>query len=74
MKSAFIAISILKQSSMLEKTTYNFFHFFYHKKSWENICLLLTSITEKRDYQKNELIEMIIADKPKTIKCSDKDE
>ena len=29
---------------------------------------------EKRDYQKIELIQMIIRDKPKTIKRFDKDE
>ena len=34
-----------------------------------------TSITKKKKrLTKNELIEMIVADKPKTIKRSDKDE
>ena len=67
MTSSFIAISILKQSSTLEKQLTNFL--FYLSQEALRKCLCNADIYKgKKRLSKNELIEMIITDKPKTVK------
>ena len=69
MTSAFIAISILKQISMSEKQLTNFL-FYLSQEALTNADIY----SRKKRLSKNELIEMIITDKPKSIKRFDKDE
>ena len=69
MTSAFIAISILKQISMSEKQLTNFL-FYLSQEALSNADIY----SRKERLSKNELIEMIITDKPKSIKRFDKDE
>ena len=69
MTSAFIAISILKQISMSEKQLTNFL-FYLSQEALSNADIY----SRKKRLSKNELIEMIITDKPKSIKRFDKDE
>ena len=69
MTSAFIAISILKQISMSEKQLTNFL-FYLSQEALSNADMY----SRKKRLSKNELIEMIITDKPKSIKRFDKDE
>ena len=70
MTSAFIAITILKQSSMPEKQLSNFL--FYLSQEALREYLFNADIYKGRNrMSKNELIEMTIAGKPKTIKYFD---
>ena len=73
MTSAFIAITILKQSSMPEKQLSNFL--FYLSQEALREYLFNADIYKGRNrMSKNELIEMTIAGKPKTIKYFDRED
>ena len=72
MTSAFIAITILKQSSMPEKQLSNFL--FYLSQEALREYLFNADIYKGRNrISKNELIEMTIVGKPKTIKYFDRE-
>ena len=70
MTSAFIAISILKQSSMSEKQLTNFL-FYLSQEALKEYAEIYKG---KKRLTKNELIEMIITEKPTTIPHFNKDE
>ena len=73
MTSAFIAITILKQSSMPEKQLSNFL--FYLSQDALREYLFNADIYKGRNrMSKNELIEMTIVGKPKTIKYFDRED
>ena len=73
MTSAFIAITILKQSSMPEKQLSNFL--FYLSQEALREYLFNTDIYKGRNrMSKNDLIEMTIVGKPKTIKYFDRED
>ena len=73
MTSAFIAITILKQSSMPEKQLSNFL--FYLSQEALREYLFNADIYKGRNrMSKNELIEMTIVGKPKTIKYFDRED
>ena len=73
MTSAFIAITILKQSSMPEKQLSNFL--FHLSQQALREYLFNADIHKGREkMSKNELVEMIITGKPKTIKYFDRED
>ena len=73
MTSAFIAITILKQSSMPEKQLSNFL--FYLSQEALREYLFNADIYKGRNrMSKNEWIEMTIVGKPKTIKYFDRED
>ena len=73
MTSAFIAITILKQSSVPEKQLSNFL--FYLSQEALREYLFNADIYKGRNrMSKNELIEMTIVGKPKTIKYFDRED
>ena len=73
MTSAFIAITILKQSSMPEKQLSNFL--FYLSQEALREYLFNADIYKGRNrMSKNELVEMTIVGKPKTIKYFDRED
>ena len=73
MTSAFIAISILKQSTMSEKQLTNLL--FHLSQEALKECLANAEVYKgKKRLTKNELIEMIITEKPITITHFNKDE
>ena len=73
MTSAFIAITILKQSSMPEKQLSNFL--FYLSQEALREYLFNADIYKGRNrMSKNELVEMIITGKPKAIKYFDRED
>ena len=73
MTSAFIAITILKQSSMPEKQLSNFL--FYLSQDALREYLFNADIYKGRNrMSKNESIEMTIVGKPKTIKYFDRED
>ena len=73
MISAFIAISILKQSSMSEKQLTKFLFYLSHETLKEYLANAEIYKCKKR-LTKNELIETIITEKPITITHFNKDE
>ena len=73
MTSAFIAISILKQSSISEKQLTNFL-FYLSKEALKKYLVNAAIYKGKKRLTKNELIEMIITEKPITITHFNKDE
>ena len=73
MTSVFIAITIFKQSSMPEKQLSSFL--FYLSQEALREYLFNADIYKGRNrMSKNELIEMTIAGKPKTIKYFDRED
>ena len=73
MTSAFIAITILKQSSMPEKQLSNFL--FHLSQQALREYLFNADIHKGREkMSKNELVEMIITGKPKTIEHFDRED
>ena len=73
MTSAFIAITILKQSSVPEKQLSNFL--FYLSQDALREYLFNADIYKGRNrMSKNELIEMTIVGKPKAIKYFDRED
>ena len=66
MTSAIIAISILKQSSMSQKQLTNFL-FYLSQEALKEYLANIDISKGKRRLPKNELIEMIITEKPITI-------
>ena len=72
MTSAFIAISILKQSSMSEKQLFNFL-FYLSQEALKEYLANAEIYKGKKKLTKNELIEMIITEKPITITHFKKD-
>ena len=73
MTSAFIAISILKQSSMSAKKLTSFLLYLSQEALKEYLANADINKGKKR-LTKNELIEMIITEKPITITHFNKDE
>ena len=73
MTSAFIAVSILKQSSMSEKQLTNFL-FYLSQEALQEYLANADIYKGKKRLSKNELIEMIITEKPITITHFNKDE
>ena len=73
MTSAFIAISILKQSSMSEKQLTNLL-FYLSQEVLKKYLANAEVYKGKKRLTKNELIEMIITEKPITITHLNKDE
>ena len=73
MTSAFIAISILKQSSMSEKQLTNLL-FYLSQEALKEYLPNAEIYKGKKRLTKNELIEMIITEKPITITHFNKDE
>ena len=73
MTLAFIAISILKQSSMSDKQLTNLLFYLSQEALKEYLANAEIYKGEKR-LTKNELIEMIITEKPITITHFNKDE
>ena len=73
MTSAFIATTILKQSSMPKKTAINFL--FYLSQEALREYLFNADIYKGRNrMSENKLVEMIITGKPKTIKYFDRED
>ena len=73
MTSAIIAISILKQSSMSQKQLTNFL-FYLSQEALKEYLANIDICKGKRRLSKNELIEMIITEKPITITHFNRDE
>ena len=73
MTSAFIAVSILKQSSMSEKQLTNFL-FYLLQEALKEYLTNADIYKGKKRFSKNELIEMIITNKPITTTHFNKDE
>ena len=73
MTSAFIAISKLKQTNMTEKQLIIFLFYLSQEALREYLCNADICKGKKR-LLKNELIEMIITGKPKTVKHFSKDD
>ena len=73
MTSAFIAISILKQSSMSEKQL-TIFLFYLSQEALKEYFANADIYKGKKRLTKNELIEMIVTEKPITITHFNKDE
>ena len=73
MTSAFIAITTLTQSSVPGKQLSNFL--FYLSQDALREYLFNADIYKRRNrFSKNELVEMIITGKPKTIKYFDRED
>ena len=73
MTSAFIAISQIRQTNMTEKQLTNFSFYLSQEAVREYLCDADIYKGKKR-LSKNELIEMIITGKPKTVKHFNKDD
>ena len=73
MTSAFIAMSILKQTSMSEKQLLNFL-FYLSQEALKEYLANAEIYKGKKKLTKNQLIEMIITEKPITITHFKKDE
>ena len=73
MTSAFIAMSILKQTSMSEKQLLNFL-FYFSQEALKEYLANAEIYKGKKKLTKNQLIEMIITEKPITITHFKKDE
>ena len=73
MTSAFIAITILKQSSMPEKQL-SIFLFYLSQEALREYLFNADIYKGRNRMSKNELIEMTIAGKPKTIKYFDRED
>ena len=73
MTSAFIAMSILKQTSMSEKQLLNFL-FYLSQEALKEYLANAEIYKSKKKLTKNQLIEMIITEKPITITHFKKDE
>ena len=67
MTSAFIAITILKQSSVPEKQL-SIFLFYLSQEALREYLFNADIYKGRNRMSKNELVEMIITGKPKTIK------
>ena len=72
MTSAFIAITILKQSSMPEKQL-SIFLFYLSQEALREYLFNADIYKGRNRISKNELIEMTIVGKPKTIKYFDRE-
>ena len=73
MTSAFIVISILKQSSMSEKQLTNFL-FYLSQEALKEYFSNVDMYKGKKRLSKNEFIEMIIIEKPISITHFNKNE
>ena len=73
MTSAFIAITILKQSSMPEKQL-SIFLFYLSQEALREYLFNADIYKGRNRMSKNELVEMIITGKPKTIKYFDRED
>ena len=73
MTSAFIAITILKQSSMPEKQL-SIFLFYLSQEALREYLFNADIYKGRNRISKNELVEMIITGKPKTIKYFDRED
>ena len=73
MTSAFIDVSILKQSSMLEKQLTNFL-FYLSQEALKEYSTNADIYKGKKRLSKNELIEVIVTNKPITTTHFNKDE
>ena len=73
MTSAFIAITILKQSSMPEKQL-SIFLFYLSQEALREYLFNADIYKGRNRMSKNELIEMTIVGKPKTIKYFDRED
>ena len=73
MTSAFIAITILKQSSMPEKQL-SIFLFYLSQEALREYLFNADIYKGRNRMSKNELVEMTIVGKPKTIKYFDRED
>ena len=73
MTSAFIAITILKQSSVPEKQL-SIFLFYLSQEALREYLFNADIYKGRNRMSKNELVEMIITGKPKTIKYFDRED